>query len=131
MQGEEGEGDGKIATDGDTLDEDVCVIQLLQVVGLKSSLGSVDQCCNIDRQHEKALRFLELGQRTSQAGEMFVSGLGSDSLGHLFGLAVSPWHQKSPETNVKDAPVPPDHQSETEKSNSRLDPIGYVHLFQI
>ena len=65
MQCKEGEGDWKIATDGDTLDEDVCVVQLLQVVGLKSSLCSIDQCCNVDRQHEKALRFLELGQRTS------------------------------------------------------------------
>ena len=109
MQGEEGEGDRKIATDGDALDEDVRVVQLLQVVGLESSLCSVDQCCNIDRQHEKALRFLELGQRARQAGEMFVSGLGSDSLGNLFGLAVSTGHKKSHETDVKDTPVPPNH----------------------
>ena len=130
MQCKEGKGDWKIATDGDTLDEDVSVVQLLQAVGLESSLCSIHQCCNIDRQHEKALRFLELGQRTGEAGEMFVSGLGSDSLGNLFGLAVSTWHKKSPETNVKDTPVPPDHQNETEKGDSRLDPIGYVHLYK-
>ena len=59
---------------------------------------------------------------------MFVSGLGSDSLGNLFGLAVATRDQKSPETDVKDTPVPPDHQSETKKSDSGLDPIGYVHL---
>ena len=64
MQCKEGEGDWKIATDGDALDEDVCVVQLLQAVGLKPSLCSIDQCCNIDRQHEEALRFLELGQCT-------------------------------------------------------------------
>ena len=61
---------------------------------------------------------------------MFISGMVSDFLCNLFSLTVSPRHKKSPETDVKDTPVPPDHQNETKKRDSCLDPIGYVHLFQ-
>ena len=63
MQCEESEGDRKIATDGDALDEYVRVVQLLQTGWLESTRVPVDQSCDIDCHHEKALSFLKLGQR--------------------------------------------------------------------
>ena len=64
MQSEKSEGDWKVPTDGDTLNEDVRVVQLLQVGRLKTTPVSVHQCCNINRHHEEALCFLEFCQRT-------------------------------------------------------------------
>ena len=65
MQCEKSKGDRKIAANGDTLDEDVCIVELLQAVRLESPNIYVDQSCNIDCQHEEALSFLKLGQCTS------------------------------------------------------------------
>ena len=59
---------------------------------------------------------------------MPVSGRISDSLGNLFGLAVAMWQEKSSEADVVNAPVPPNHQNETNKSEPGLDPIRHVHL---
>ena len=54
---------------------------------------------------------------------MLVPGVVSDSLGNLFGFAVSAWKEKSAEADVINPPVQPNHQNKAEKSEPRLDPI--------
>ena len=54
---------------------------------------------------------------------MLVSRSVPDPLGNPFGLAVSTWQKKSPKADVKNTPVPPDHENESEECESCLDPI--------